>query len=67
MKRYDWERYTKTKRNADPEGRYYIFDRLAGSTLKIATVYDVADAEIIVNALNGEVNEHNNVIWRRRV
>lgn len=67
MKRYDWERYEKRKRNDDPQTRYYIFDRLAGSTLKIATVYDVVDAELIVSALNGEVNEHNNSIWRRRV
>lgn len=51
MRRYDFERYTKEKKYHS-ETRYFVFDRLAGTTVKIATVYDVADAELIVRALN---------------
>ena len=51
MKRYDFDRYEKVKKQED---RYYIFDRQAGTTVKLATVYDVADAEMICRALNAE-------------
>ena len=58
MNRYDYSRYTK-KDNT----RYFIFDRLAGSTIRIATVYDVADAEMICSALNNTVkNERHSSI-----
>jgi hypothetical protein len=43
MRRYDFERY---------ENRYYIFDRQLSTTHRIAIVFDVADAEMICNALN---------------
>ena len=51
MKRYDYERYEKTKKSSS-QNRYYIFDRQFGMTVKIATVYDVDDAELICRALN---------------
>lgn len=49
VSRYGYDRYTKHTKNED---RYYIFDRQAGMNTKLATVYDVADAEMIVSALN---------------
>jgi hypothetical protein len=59
MKRYAFERYVKTKtdKNSDEvckRDRYYVFDRILGITpeKRIATVFDPADAEIIVDALN---------------
>jgi hypothetical protein len=47
MKRFDFERYEKKR-----SYRYYIFDRQYGLSAKLAVAYDIADAEIICDALN---------------
>lgn len=65
MQRYDYERYTKKKKHSS-EDRYFVFDRQAGTTLKLATVYDVVDAELIVRALNtletlAQPSNHNTI------
>lgn len=64
MKRYDWERYDKPIKNVSSwkdglKPRYRIIDRkgLGGCAVKMATVYDVADAEMICSALNEEANK----------
>lgn len=57
MERYGFDRYEKIYKNTYPlrtENRYYIFDKLSGRVTKLATVYDVADAEMICRALNKE-------------
>jgi hypothetical protein len=51
MKRYGYEPH--------PDENYFIFDRLAGCTVMIAEVYDVADAEMIVDALNNAHSLHH--------
>ena len=61
MSRYDFDRYEKIYKNTYPlrtENRYYIFDKLSGRAVKIATVYDVADAEMICSALNKDATSH---------
>jgi hypothetical protein len=57
MKRFDYERYSKKR-----DFRYAIVDRKIGLHYKVATVYDVAEAELICEALN---EQHNNIIQRR--
>lgn len=53
MKRFDYERRLKTKKNAyKSEQRYYIYDRYCGAGAKLATAYNAADAEKICAALN---------------
>ena len=55
VKRYDYCRYNKAN-----QFRYFIFDRQAGLALKLATIYDVADAEMICSALNNAEKRDNN-------
>ena len=68
MKRFDFARYEKIKKHAQPETRYYIFDRNYSTSMKLAVVYDVADAEMICDALNGawetKKYERDNIIRR---
>jgi hypothetical protein len=53
MNCYDYSRYAKSSRSGTTTiSRFGVFDRRRGVTNKIATVYDVADAELICAALN---------------
>lgn len=66
MQRYGYERYVKKKKYDISEDRYFVFDRRFGTTMKIATVYDVGDAELIVRALNtldtlAQPSNHNTI------